>query len=167
MKLDPYRNNWFYTVTKAILASRPGSWLFADTLHIFDRIVERLSGGRQTFTELLGGIPVITLSTTGVRSGLPRPVPLVGFPDGDQIILIASNFGRSYHPAWYLNLRAKPDVVVTYKGKSAAYRASEAEGDERDRSWKKAVEWYSGYELYRKRAGTRRIPVILLTPARK
>jgi deazaflavin-dependent oxidoreductase (nitroreductase family) len=167
MKIKPYQTNWFFTAMKATLASRPGSWFFSRTLHIFDGIVLKLSGGRQTFTEILGGTPVITLTTIGAKSGIPRSALLVGLPDGDQIILIASNFGRSHHPAWYLNLRANPDVIVTYKGQIESYRAREAEGEERDQSWKMAVECYPGYELYRKRAGTRRIPVILLTPARK
>jgi len=166
MQIGPYRSNWFFSLTKAILATRPGSWFFARTLHIFDRLVERLTRGRKAFTEILGGIPVITLITTGAKSGLPRRTPLVGFPRKDEIILIASNFGRSFHPAWYLNLKANPDVTVAYKGKCESYRAREAEGNERDESWNVAVKWYPGYKNYRKWAGTRRIPVILLTPVR-
>jgi deazaflavin-dependent oxidoreductase (nitroreductase family) len=167
MKIEPYQTNWFFTAMKAILATRAGSWFFSRTLHIIDGIVQKLSRGRQTFTELLGGVPVITLTAIGAKSGIPRPVLLVGIPDGDRIILIASNFGRSHHAAWYLNLRANPDVIVTYKGLRESYQAHEAEGDERDQSWKKAVECYPGYDVYQKRAGTRRIPVILLSPARK
>ncbi len=167
MQIEPYKTNWFYSTTKAILASRLGTWFFSRTLHVLDRAFEWLSRGRYSFTELLGGVPVITLTTTGAKSGLPRSVPLVGFPDGDQIILIASNFGRPYHAAWYLNLRANPDVIVTYKGRSEPYRARQAEGEQRDLSWKMAVECYPGYEMYRRWAGNRLIPVIILAPARK
>ncbi len=167
MQIETYKTNWFFSATKAILASRPGSWFFSRTLHVFDHAVEMLSRGRQTFTQLLGGVPVITLTTTGAKSGKPRQAPLVGLPHGDQIILIASNFGRSVNPAWYANLKANPDVIVTYQGQSAPYVASEAQGKQRDVFWRIAVECYRGYEAYRKRAGTRRIPVILLTPAAK
>lgn len=166
MQIEPYRIHWFYSIMKAVLASRPGSWFFSRTLHIFDRFFENLTGGRKTFTEVMGGTPVITVTTIGSKSGLPRRTPLVGFPRGDQIFLIASNFGRSYHPAWYLNMRANPDVTVTYRGKTEPFRASEAEGNERQEGWASAVECYPGYENYRKWAGTRRIPVILLSPAR-
>lgn len=166
MQIEPYRTNWFFSIMKAVLASRPGSWFFSRTLHIFDRIFENLSGGRRSFTEVMGGVPAITLTTIGAKSGLLRNTPLVGFPLGDQIILIASNFGRSYHPAWYLNLRANPDVTVTYRGKSESFRASEAEGRVRDQGWKLAVECFHGYENYRKWAGNRRIPVVLLSPVR-
>ena len=97
----------------------------------------------------------------------PFVVKWRGLPHGDQIILIASNFGRSVNPAWYANLKANPDVIVTYQGQSAPYVASEAQGKQRDVFWRIAVECYRGYEAYRKRAGTRRIPVILLTPTAK
>lgn len=166
MQIEPYRTNLFFSTTKAIFALRPASWFFSRTLHIFDRYVERISAGRMTFTELLGGVPVLTLTTIGIKSGLPRKTPLIGFPKGNQILLIASNFGRTYHPAWYLNLRENPDVTVTYKGKSEAFRANEAEGTERDQGWKLAVKCFQGYENYRRWAGSRRIPVILLSPAK-
>ena len=46
------------------------------------------------------------------------------------------------------------------------YVAREAEGDERERLWKLATKLYSGYEDYQARATRRRIPVIVLEPAR-
>jgi deazaflavin-dependent oxidoreductase (nitroreductase family) len=164
MQLEPYRTNWFFSAMKTVLATRLGSWFFSRTLHIFDRFFERISRGRTTFTELLGGVPVITLTTTGAKSGLPRKTPLVGFPRGNQIILIASNFGRSCHPAWYWNLRANPEVIVTYRGQSEAFRADEAEGEDHHQGWTLATQCYPGYDNYRKWAGDRRIPVILLSP---
>jgi deazaflavin-dependent oxidoreductase (nitroreductase family) len=167
MKIEPYQTNWFFSAMIPMLSSRPGSWFFSHTLHIFDRLVLTLSRGRRTLTELLGGAPVITLTAIGAKSGIPRSVPLMGLPNDDRIILIASNFGRSFHPAWYANLRANPDVIVTYKGHSEPYHAREVVGEERHQCWLKAMECDPGYEVYRKRAGSRRIPVILLSPARK
>lgn len=167
MRIEPHKSHWFFSAMKAILATRSGSWFFSRTLHFLDKFVEWLSRGRQTFTELLGGAPVITLTTTGARSGLARQAHLLGLPHGDRIILIASNYGRPNHPAWYLNLKAHPDVVVTYKGQAEPYWATEAEGEERDECWQKAMQCYRGYDNYRKWAGARRIPVILLAPALK
>ena len=40
----------------------------------------------------------------------------------------------------------------------------EAEGEERSRLWAQAREVYFGYDVYQERAGTRRIPVVVLTP---
>ena len=50
-------------------------------------------------------------------------------------------------------------------GAERPYVAHEAEGEERARLWRRAVEAYSGYEDYQARAGGRRIPVVVLTPA--
>ena len=33
--------------------------------------------------------------------------------DGDVIVIVASKGGEDTHPAWFLNLRENPEVVVT------------------------------------------------------
>ncbi|TMB46260.1 MAG: nitroreductase family deazaflavin-dependent oxidoreductase, partial [Deltaproteobacteria bacterium] len=47
------------------------------------------------------------------------------------------------------------------------YVAREADGAERDRLWRLATKLYSGYEEYQARAINRRIPVIVLEPAKR
>ncbi len=42
--------------------------------------------------------------------------------------------------------------------------AHEAEGAERDELWRLVNDNYSGYDVYQRRAGARRIPVMVLTP---
>jgi deazaflavin-dependent oxidoreductase (nitroreductase family) len=79
-------------------------------LHHLDRPVLRLSRGRYSLTRLLAGLPVVTVTTIGAKSGQPRSLPLVALPDGEHVILIASNYGQKHHPAWYYNLRAHPEV---------------------------------------------------------
>jgi deazaflavin-dependent oxidoreductase (nitroreductase family) len=113
---------------------------------------------------LLVGLPIITLTTTGARSGLRRSVPLVGIPDGDKIILIASNWGQKRHPAWYYNLLANPGVRVSHDSTARDYIAREAKGEEYAYYWNKAVSANAGYSAYRQRTGGREIPVIVLTP---
>ena len=49
-------------------------------------------------------------------------------------------------------------------GESIKCTASDAQGGERDRLWDKAVGVYDGYEKYRRRAGEREIPVVVLRP---
>ena len=44
------------------------------------------------------------------------------------------------------------------------YRASEAEGAERQRLWDLATAFYPGFARYQERAGDRRIPVIVCSP---
>ena len=126
-----------------------------------DPALLRLTGGRFSFGYPL---PVMLLTTTGVKSGLQRSSPLVYITDGDALFLIASNFGRTGHPAWYRNLKAHPTVDVLAGKRSGRYTATEVtDPDERDRAWAEAVQVYPGYEDYVARAQGRVIPVIRLT----
>jgi deazaflavin-dependent oxidoreductase (nitroreductase family) len=106
----------------------------------------------------------VTLTTTGAKSGQPRSVPLVGLPDGENIILIASNFGQTHYPAWYHNLRASPKATLTLKGRTGYYWAEEVSGEVREAYWRQAVALYPGYAAYERRVGARHIPVLRLTP---
>lgn len=147
--------------------SKPGAWLFARTLHHFDRPVLRLSHGRYSLTSRVTGLPVVAVTTIGAKSGQPRSLPLIAIPDGENVILIASNFGQRHHPTWYYNLRAHPEVQLTYEGKTVAYLARETDGAERERCWRRAVDLYSGYAEYKERASQRKIGVFLLAPQTK
>jgi deazaflavin-dependent oxidoreductase (nitroreductase family) len=144
--------------------TKAASWFLAHTLHHLDRTVLRLSRGRYSLASVLTGLPVVMVSTIGAKSGLPRSLPLVAIPDGENVILIASNYGQQRHPAWYHNLRAHPEVQLTYAGQTVSYTARETAGEERECCWRRAAVLYSGYLLYQRRAAARQIPVMLLTP---
>lgn len=123
----------------------------------------RLTGGR---VSSVYPVPVMLLTTTGAKTGKPRTLPLVYLDDGDAIILIASNYGRTSHPAWYRNLVANPKVEVLAGKKSGTYSASEiTDAAERDRVWDLALDMYAGYGDYEGRAGDRTIPVVRLERA--
>jgi deazaflavin-dependent oxidoreductase (nitroreductase family) len=92
-------------------------------------------------------------------------VPLVAIPDGEGLILIASNWGRTHHPSRYYNLKASPKVAVTFRNRTRDYIAREVEGAERDACWNKAVEAYPGYAAYEERCTPRKIPLIVLAPS--
>jgi deazaflavin-dependent oxidoreductase (nitroreductase family) len=113
----------------------------------------------------LAGRRVGFLKVRGAKSGVERVTPLVYTPDGENILLVASRGGDTKHPAWYLNVKANPDVRFNAKGTERAYMARTAVGDERDELWPKVVRRYSGYLVYQKRAGDREIPVVVLEPA--
>ena len=148
---------------RRIIATQPVAWLLARTIHHVDGAALRLSGGRTTASALFSGLPIIQLTTIGAKSGQPRTVPLVGIPDGDRLILIASNWGQTKHPAWYHNVRANPIVIVTRDGQARAYKAREVTGEERAACWARAVALYPGYRGYAARAG-RGIPVVVVEP---
>jgi deazaflavin-dependent oxidoreductase (nitroreductase family) len=143
-------------------ASRPGGWFFVNVGNRVDPFLLRLTGGRVSTGV---GQPVLLLTHRGARTGEQRSTPLAYGTDGDDMVLIASKAGSARHPAWYHNLRAHPRVQVLARGRSGEYVAREAEGAERDRLWALMVDFYAGYDTYQERAGSRRIPVMVLSPA--
>ena len=164
MNVQLPRPNWLHKTVKKLASSGPGSWFLSHTLHHLDRIVIRLTRNQTSLTTVLTGLPVLTVITRGAKTGKPRPVPLIAVPMGKDIILIASNWGRAFHPAWYRNLKTHSAVTLSYRGQTAEYTARETERELRADCWGRAVEAYPGYNAYERRAGARQIPVILLTP---
>jgi deazaflavin-dependent oxidoreductase (nitroreductase family) len=158
--------HWWQRSAQAVASSRYGSKLTSRLLPRIDRTVLRLSGNRFTVSSVVSHVPVVMLTTTGAKSGLPRTVPLLAFPDGDKVALIASSFGSAKHPAWYLNLRANPQALLAFHGQPArSYVAREASISEREMYWRRAARAYPGYNAYKERTGGREIPVIVLEPA--
>jgi deazaflavin-dependent oxidoreductase (nitroreductase family) len=159
-----FPSRWWQRAVTRFAATRPGAWLFSHLAHRVDGAIIRRTGGRHSLTAWLTSLPVVTLTTTGARSGLPRTVPLLAIPDGPRVVLIASNFGRSRHPAWYRNLLAHPEATLAFDGRNAVYAAREATEAERQAYWDRAVARYAGYAAYEQRTGGRRIPIMVLTP---
>ena len=122
------------------------------------RAIYRLSGGRITFS-IIG--PAILLTTTGRKSGKPRTAPLLGFQEGQSIIVIPSNAGKKDYPFWYLNLRANPQAQVQLGRELRQVRAREATPQEQERLWAYVISQYGGYDAYRERTD-RHIPVVIL-----
>lgn len=103
-------------------ATRVGTWRLTRTLPRLDRALLRLSDGDLSIARLisaLGGL-VIQLTTIGAKTGKERTVPVFGLQDGDRWIVLASNWGRRRHPAWYHNLEANPEVRVSFRGNRAS-----------------------------------------------
>ena len=72
---------------RRLSALRSVSWAMARMLPNIDSQVSRLTRGRRTLTGLLSGMTVAELTTTGSRSGHPRMVWLLGFPEGDGFVV--------------------------------------------------------------------------------
>jgi deazaflavin-dependent oxidoreductase (nitroreductase family) len=122
----------------------------------------RLSGRR--LGTRFGDVSVLFLHHYGAKSGVERISPLLYVEDGDNLAIIASKGGHVRHPAWFHNLKAHPDVRVEMRGEVRNVRARLAEGDERERLWKKAATVWPDYESYQRRAPHRNIPVVVLEP---
>ncbi len=107
------------------------------------------------------GSTILLLTTTGRKSGKEITMPLIFGEDGDSQVLVASRGGAPQHPGWYLNLEANPEVGVQVKGDIFRARARTAEGEERERLWKKMNEIWPHYDEYQTKT-TRQIPVVVL-----
>lgn len=154
---------WFQRLTIWAASTRFGGWVVLNLTTRLDPLLMRLSNGR-VGTGVLTGREMMLLTTTGAKSGKPRTVPLIYFRDGDSLVVIASATGIARHPGWYHNLKAHPEARVFGRGVSGTYTAREASGDERERLWRDVVRQYPGYEVYRRRARDRVIPVMVLEP---
>lgn len=148
-------------------ATSVGTWLMSRTLPSFDRFLQVVSGGRLTLPKVMwkAGAPVVVLTTIGAKTGKERTVPVLGVQDGEKWVVVASNWGRDRHPAWYYNLTANPEVELTYRGETGQYVAREVTGEEREDYWTRVGEVNPGLETYQERAGERSIPVMVLRPA--
>ena len=141
---------------------RPITWFLVNVGNRVDPFLMKATGGRVKTTVIA---PTVLLTHTGAKSGKQRTTPLAYFTDGDDVVLIASRGGHEHHPAWYHNVVANPEVELWSGGGGGRYRAHEAEGEERERLWSTATSFYPGFASYQVRAGERRIPVVVCSPA--
>jgi deazaflavin-dependent oxidoreductase (nitroreductase family) len=119
----------------------------------------RVSGGR--LGGRMNGVPVLLLTTTGRKSGKPRTAPLLFVRDGETIVVVASNGGSDYVPAWWLNLRANPEAEIELGRVRTHVKAREASPAERARLWPEFTSRFAAYATYAARTA-REIPVVIL-----
>lgn len=125
----------------------------------------RVSAGRLRRSWLFAaGQPVLTLTTTGRRSGRTRSTPVACFTAGDRLVIAGMNLGRETTPAWALNLTARPEAAINLRGRTIAVVACQARGAERDALWRRWVELQPSAAAFQALAG-REIPLFVLDAA--
>lgn len=134
---------------------------FVELFWFWHKRLYRWSNGR--IGSRMANLPVLLLETVGRRSGIPRINALTYLPWGESFVVVASLLGEPKHPAWYLNLCARPELTIQVGARRIAVRAHDAEGEERAAIWSRLVVESPDYDQYREMAG-RRIPVVVLTP---
>jgi deazaflavin-dependent oxidoreductase (nitroreductase family) len=113
----------------------PPRW-FIRLAWVVHRAIYRLTGGRRGLrVPTPGRFGLLRLTTVGRRSGRERRVILGYYEDGPNLVTLAMNGWGAGEPAWWLNLRSRPDASVTLKTGTRAVRARAAEGEERQRLW--------------------------------
>ena len=104
------------------------------------QLIEEFRANRGKTAGPFAARPLLLLTTIGAKSGQARTSPLMYIPDGDRLLVLASNFGAPKHPDWYQNLLVHPNVTVEVG--SQTYRATAATlvGLEREQTWARIVE---------------------------
>ena len=119
---------------------------------VVDPVVARFRDG-----EVLAkvyGLPTLLITTTGARSGQPRVSPLLYVRDGNDVLVIGTNFGQAKHPGWTANLRKQPAALVLIGGITLPVIGVEVAEPEWHEHFAKFVDIYPGYANYlERRAG--------------
>jgi deazaflavin-dependent oxidoreductase (nitroreductase family) len=108
------------------------------------------------------GAPMVLISTTGAKTGQTRVNPLMYLPDGDRIVVFASQAGMPTNPDWYYNLVSNPVVGVELGDERFEADATVVTGEERDRLYAEQADRYPQFAGYAQKT-TRTIPVVVLT----
>jgi deazaflavin-dependent oxidoreductase (nitroreductase family) len=162
---DHHTANPAHRAVRRVAGTRAGGWVLSRTLRHLDDVVGRLTDGRRSAPELLTGLAVLDLTTTGRRSGRARTSHLIATPYDGTLALLGTNFGQRQTPAWALNLEAHPRATVTHRGRSREVVARPATERETEEIFRLAARHYVGYRNYRRRVGeSRRIRVFVLEP---
>ncbi len=110
------------------------------------------------------GFPVLLLTTTGAKSGSPRVAPLIYVRDGDDFVVLGTNFGQRHHPGWTANLIAHPDAVIEAGPEQLPVTAELADPATWERMWPRFVAIHPGYENYLRRCAPRKPRMFRLRP---
>ena len=159
------RPSLLHRTTQAFASTRVGAWTFSRVLRHLDDVVGRVSRGRTSAPELLAGLPVIDVTTTGRRSGIRRTSHLIAVPYADTLAVLGTNFGQSSTPSWVLNLEADPSATVAHHGIEVEAVARAATPDEAAAVLAASASVYGGYLKYQGRITGRRLRIFVLEPA--
>ena len=110
------------------------------------------------------GFPALLLTTTGAKSGLPRVAPLIYVRDGDDFVVLGTNWGQRHHPGWTANLMAHPDAAIEVGPERLPVTAELVDPATWQRLWPRFVAIHPGYENYLTRCAPRRPRMFRLRP---
>jgi deazaflavin-dependent oxidoreductase (nitroreductase family) len=151
--------------TQETSARLPPRWFvrFAWFTH---RGLYRITGGRFGLRRNKGDRwGMMHLTTIGRRTGQERSVILGYFDDGPNLVTMAMNGWAEAEPAWWLNLQAHPEAVVTVADGERTVRGRAAEGEERVRLWARWGEIDENLDDYAsRRPGETAVVVLEPTP---
>jgi deazaflavin-dependent oxidoreductase (nitroreductase family) len=109
------------------------------------------------------GATLLLLNTRGVKTGLPRTVPLDCLPDGDRFVVFGTKGGSPDEPHWVRNVLADPSPTIEFERRTIPVRAVQIPDPEREELYARQVERRPGFAEYPTKT-TRVIPAIALEP---
>ncbi len=112
------------------------------------------------------GVPAVNcllLQTTGRKSKAAKTTPLIYGKDGNRFVIVASKGGAPAHPAWFLNLRDRPELRFQVGNKKYKGVARTTSGTERERLFRMMAGLFPPYDDYQAKTD-REIPVVALEP---
>ena len=133
----------------------------AQMLDFNNKIIEEFRANEGKVTGPFSGAPLLLLTTTGAKSGVTRTTPLAYSADGDRLIIIASYAGGPRHPAWFLNLRANPEVTIELPNETFTTNVVITEGEERQRLFDQQAARMPNFAEYQAKT-SRQIPVVVI-----
>jgi deazaflavin-dependent oxidoreductase (nitroreductase family) len=110
-------------------------------------------------------VTLLSLTTTGARSGQKRINPLTSLLDGERLFIFAGNDGSPKNPDWYHNLVAHLQATVELSIEQFEAMAVLLEGEERDQIYAKEMQVHPAVADFAKKT-TRKIPVVKLVRRR-
>jgi deazaflavin-dependent oxidoreductase (nitroreductase family) len=136
-------------IVNRLSATRAGSFVARHAAPI-DPWIYRKTGGRFTASGI-PTIPQLVLTTTGRKSGLPRSATVACLADGEDFIVVGSNFGQGHHPAWALNLLANPEASVQVGAERFMVKAERLDRGRTEALWPRLDEVVPQFRVYRRR----------------
>jgi deazaflavin-dependent oxidoreductase (nitroreductase family) len=110
------------------------------------------------------GTTLLLIHHIGAKSGVERVTPVACSPQGEgRFAIWAANGGSPTHPAWYYNLKARPEITIEVGAQTVTVLAQELDGAARARLWPKLVAEFPGRLDAAQARTTRQIPVFMLT----
>jgi deazaflavin-dependent oxidoreductase (nitroreductase family) len=88
---------------------------------------------------------------TGRKSGKARSVQLGYTEDGEDVLVVASNFGGTNHPAWSYNLDANPQASIQIGSETREVVATRLTDSEKAILWPKIADTIPQMNSYVKR----------------
>ena len=128
-----------------------------------DRVIPRLTRGHLGMVRL-AGLPGLTLTVAGAKSGIPRSVPLLCIPYGEGWLIAGTNWGAPKPPAWIANVSHAPVGGVHCVGRGGAGAPGALVGDAPATAWAHMLQTWPNYDVYATRV-SRPIRVFFLEPA--